>query len=456
MASLIIVQRTAVLLLWLLALWNALSFRGLFWDGAPFLASLIDSGRFHDGHTARAHVLWATQWPALLALKAGVTDTAALALAYSAGLFAVPAALYHLALHRVRHDPALLSAVLAIVAAVYLPTSFFIVGEYNAAYAAATAAAAVLLTAHALTVRDAAVLAALGFFCLRSYEAMLYLGPLLAAMIAWSAWLAKEAPAFARLIAWMAAGFFLGSAIVAIVPMVELWQHDYVSRVRGAVFDFWQNLQFMIGLVTLGLLVTVAAVRPALLRGPLPFVVTGAGVALLVASPWLRELRQQTYLFPPAHYIARTAAGGLLWVILAGMWAFAAWRMRPPLLFATLREPAVGRRLSVALLALLAAAAVPDMALTLRWSTHLEEFRGLIVGRSGIVRLADTRFYQWPGELFRQDWSSPALSLILRQAPSDALVLPAPGELAFYMPECGVPGFAGYAWRGAVRASSRN
>jgi hypothetical protein len=456
MASLIAIQRAAVLLVWLLALWNTLAFRGLFWDGAPFLASLIELGRFHDGHTSRTHVLWATQWPVLLALEAGVTDTAALAFAHSAGLFAVPAALYHLALHRVRRDGALLAAVLAVVAAVYLPTSFFIVGEYNAAYAAATATATIVLVAPALTMRDAALLAALGLFCLRSYEAMLYLGPLLAAMIAWSAWRAREAPSLARLLAWTAAGFFAGSAIVAGVPMVRLWEHDYGLRVRGAVLDFWQNLQFMIGLATLGLLVVLAALRPALLRGPLVFVVVGAGVVLLVATPWLRELRENTYLFPPAHYVARTAAGGLLWLMLAGLWLFAAWRARPPLLFVTLREPAVGRRLSVALLALLAAAAVPDMALTIQWSAHLEKLRGLIVGKSGIVRLADTRLYQGQGELFRQEWSVPALSLILRRAPTDALVLPAPGEHSFYTPECGVPAFAGYTWKGAFTAASRN
>ena len=447
MASLIAIQRAAVLLLWLLALWNALSFRGLFWDGAPFLASLIEWGRFHDGHTARTHVLWATQWPVLLALEAGVTDTAALALAHSAGLFAVPAALYHLALHRVRRDGALLAAVLAVVTAVYLPTSFFIVGEYNATYAAATATAAIVLASPTLTSRDAALLAALGLFCLRSYEAMLYLGPLLAAMIAWSAWRAREAPPLARLLASTAAGFFAASAIVAVVPMVRLWGHDYGLRVRGAVLDFWQNLQFMISLTTLGLLVVLAALRPALLRGPLVFAVVGMGATLFVVSPWIRELRENSYLFPPAHYVARTAAGGLLWLMLAGLWLFTAWRSGAPLLFAILRDQAVGRRLSVALLALLAAAAVPDMALTLQWSAHLEHFRGLIVGKSGIVRLADTKLYEGQGELFRQEWSAPALSVILRRAPTDALVLPAPGEHSFYTPECGVSAFAGYAWR---------
>jgi hypothetical protein len=456
MASLTVLRRAAVLLLWLLALWNVLSFRGLFWDGAQFLAALIELGRFHDGHTARAHVLWATQWPALLALEAGVTDTAALALVYSAGLFAVPAALYHLALHRAGHDPAMLACVLAVVAAVYMPTSFFIVGEFHAAYAAATATAVIVLSAPSLTTRDAALLAALGFFCLRSYEAMLYLGPLLAAMIAWKAWRSREAPPLAWLLAWTAVGFFVGSAIVAVVPIVRLWENDYLIRVRGAVFDFWQNLQFMIGLGTIGIVVALSAIRPALLRGPLVFVIVGAGVVLFLVTPWLPQSSEEPHLFPPAHYVARTAAGGLLSLMLAGLWLFSAWRVRPPALFTTLREPAVGRRLSVAFLVLIAAGAVPDVALTLHWSAHLERFRGLIAGKGGVVRWPDTRLNDGRGAMFRQDWSVPALSLILRRSPADTLILPAPGEISYYAWECGVPALPGYVWRGALTASSRN
>jgi hypothetical protein len=53
-----------------------------------------------------------------------------------------PAALYHLALARVRDRGALLAAMIAVVALVYLPTSFFIIGEYNVAYAAVAATVA--------------------------------------------------------------------------------------------------------------------------------------------------------------------------------------------------------------------------------------------------------------------------------------------------------------------------
>ena len=72
----------------------------------------------------------------LLLVRAGVRDTHLLAMVFSAMLFAVPAALYHLALGRVREHGVLLAAMIAVIAVVYLPTCFFIVGEYNIAYAA--------------------------------------------------------------------------------------------------------------------------------------------------------------------------------------------------------------------------------------------------------------------------------------------------------------------------------
>jgi len=132
--------RGVVLLLWVLVVHNAVESRGLFWDGSSFLVNLLDRERFHDFYAARAHIDWLTQAPMLLLADAGLRDTRLLAMAYSATLFAVPAALYQLALARVRHDPLLLSAAIAIIVLVYLPTSFFIVGEYNATFAAVTAA----------------------------------------------------------------------------------------------------------------------------------------------------------------------------------------------------------------------------------------------------------------------------------------------------------------------------
>lgn len=441
--------RGAALLLWLLALWNCLAYRGLYWDGASFLVHMIEDGRFHDGHTARAHILWATQWPAVIAIRLGITDTALLSMAYSVGLFALPTALYHLALYRVRNDPPLLAAVLAIIVTVYLATCFFIVGEFNAAYAAATATAAVALTSREMGWRDGGILCALGFLCLRSYEAMLYIGPLLAAMTVWIALRHRAGSPLGRLLGLTAAGFFIGAAIVSFMVTFTFWDNEYYVRVRAAAFDFWQNLQFMIGGATLALFTLTIVLRPSWLRTRIPFVMLGVGAVVFAVSPWLREIRELALLYPPAHYVSRTAAGALLWLMLAAMWLFVAWTRHRPRLFVLLAEPQVGRRLIAALFGLLLAASVPDIVLTRMWTEYLDGFRALIVGHKGFVQARDVAFYDWPAKLFRQGWSYPPLSLILRNAPTDAMVMPALeyGEPPLYEPACGIPALTGYAWR---------
>src|SRR5207302_2948719 len=150
--------RAVVLLLWALVAVHSWVCRGLFWDGASFLAIVLDTRTFHDFYPARAHVAWVTQAPVLLLIKAGVSDTRLLSIVYSATLFAVPTAIYQVALRRVRGDAVLLGVVLAIIAVVYLPTWFFIIGEFNTTYAAATWAMAILLTDRDFSRRGAAIL----------------------------------------------------------------------------------------------------------------------------------------------------------------------------------------------------------------------------------------------------------------------------------------------------------
>ena len=248
---------------------------------------------------------------------------------------------------RLRADALLLAVVLAIVASVYLPTSFFIIGEYNAAYAAVTAAMAVVLTSTGGR-RDAAILLLLGALCLRSYEAMIYLGPLVAAAVLWATWRRREGEGddIARLFGTIAAAAFAGGALVSGITMAVYWNHPHFVLVRAAVPDFWQNLQFVIPLVGLGLFAAASLAWPPWLLGRAPVVLIGLVALLLVVVPWLRPIRPEAFLFPPSHYVARTAAGCVLWALLVAMWIHVACPDSRLALLACLRRPEVGRRLA--------------------------------------------------------------------------------------------------------------
>ncbi len=451
-----IVYRCAVLVLWALAAWNSYACRGLFWDGAAFLVNIIDLDKFHDFYPARAHVGYVTQLPVLLAARLGVVDLKVLAMIQSAALFALPAGLYHLAMARVRGDGLMLAIVLAILAAVYLPTSFFIIGEYNAAYAAVTAAMAIVLTSDGRR-RDGVILMLLGALCLRSYEAMVYLGPLIAVAVLWSTWRRRsdegrkqEPDDIARLLGTIAALAFVGGALVSGITMAVYWNHPHFVLVRAAVADFWQNLQFIIPLVGLGLFAAGCLVWPRWLLGRAPAVLIGLIALLLVIVPWMRPIRPEAFLFPPAHYVARTAAGCVLWALLAAMWIHVAFAGSRLALLEILRRPEVGRRLAASTCVLVLAAAVPDLSLTHMWRGYLGFLRGVVVSHTGIVKEASLPMNVWPNYLFTQEWSLPALSATLRTRQSDAIVVAGPNfrdEWPFD-PACGtLPHLYGYAWR---------
>ncbi len=449
--------RCVVLLLWSLAAWNSLACRGLFWDGAAFLVNIVDFDRFHDFYPARAHVAWVTQWPLLLAIRLGIDDTRLLAMIQSAALFAVPVGFYQLALARARADAALFAAVLAIVATVYLPTSFFIIGEYNTTYAAATAAMTVALTTGGSR-RDAAILCGIGVLCMRSYEAMVYLGPLLAAAVLWATWRRVEgrrpapgpADDVARLLGSIGALAFVGGALVSGITMVEYWHHPHFVAVRAAVPDFWQNLQFVVPLIGFAIFAALSVAWPPWLKSRLPAVAIGILAVLLVAVPWIRSIRPEAFLFPPSHYVARTAAGSALWAMLAAMWIHTGWRRRPLAVLACLRDVAVGRRLASAMVVLVVAAMVPDLVLTRMWTDYLGYFRGVVTGRTGVIAASTLPLQVWPQRLFAQPWTYPALSVVLHSAPGQAIVLADRdySEDQPFDPACGtVPRLNGFSWR---------
>ncbi|MBX9942465.1 MAG: hypothetical protein K2Y40_00155 [Reyranella sp.] len=447
--------RGVVLLLWTLVICNAVAHRGLFWDGSAFLVNLLDRRQFHDFYAARAHIDWATQLPVLVLAELGLRDTSLLALAYSAALFGVPAAFYTVALARVRHEPPLLAAVVVIVAAVYLPTSFFIVGEYNATFAAVTATMAVILTTNGRSRRDALLLCALGALCLRSYEAMVYLGPLLVAAIVWASRRVAAADFGLRMLYAIAALAFVGAAVVSAATIVDYWDHPHFLKVRSTSVDFWQNMQFampLVGFVICG----VAVLRnPAWLRGRGPAIVLGVIAGLLVLSPWWRIVHEPSILYPPSHYVARQAGGVLLAVLLGGMWLFTARRHGPPAVLPILGETAVAGRVLALATALAFAAAIPDLALTRLWSTYLDGLRGVVDARHGLIRAETLPLHDWPNKLFFQDWSFPALTAVLSRTPGQAYVVSDQDYLSNppFEPACGLlPRLQGYGWDGPAAA----
>jgi hypothetical protein len=306
---------------------------------------------------------------------------------------------------------------------------------------------AVTLTSRGNRLGDAALLCVLGVFSVRSYEAMVYLGPLLAAAIVWSL-RGDDGPA-TKVIAGIAAMAFIAGAVVAAATIAEYWSHPHFVKVRSMAFEFWQNQQFAIPLIGLAICGAVALCRPAWLRGRGPFIVIAVSAATLASTPWWRLLYEHSILYPPAHYLARQMAGLLLAVLLVCMWLHVAWQRRPPAVLSMLRLPVVARRLVAAMTVLVIAAAIPDVVLTGLWSDYLGRMRNLVDGREGIIRAAKLPLLDWPDKLFAQDWSLPAMSAIVSRTPGRAFVRVDDDFLSNppFDPACGtLPRLRGYGW----------
>jgi hypothetical protein len=127
-------------------------------------------------------------------------------------------------------------------------------------------------------------------------------------------------------------------------------------------------------------------------------------------------------------------------------------------LLAVLHEPVAGRRLSTAMLLLVLGGAIPEIWLARQWVDYLAWFRGVVTSHTGssmgsstgIVSSRDLPLDQWPYRMFTQEWTYPALSVLLHDAPRQAIVV-APNDYVNdhpFDPVCGtVPRLDGYAWR---------
>ena len=443
------IARLAAGLLWALALWNVVAYRGLFWDGASMLSMIIDGGWFEwRFYPARAHVMWLTQAPVVAAVALGVQDTSILALCYSASLFALPTAIYHLALWRVRHEPAALALVLMVIAGVFLPTWFFILSEFQVAAAIAVAGMAIVATQPRLTATDGAILAGFGFVAVRSYEIMVYLGPLLGGAIAWRVTTSPGMSRNARLLGWLAAILFIGASAVSASAIAEYWRHPHFQSYRGGILQFWENLQFVLALATVLPMVVVLLVRPEQLKRWPVYALGALPMLVLALSGELHRLVPTAVIFAPSHYVARAGAGLLLLVLLTGWFLHVALPGLMPRIASTVADGAAGRRITVGAFGFMLAAMVPDMALTSRWSEYRRTVQEVVQSRTGRVLVADTVIAEARFQPFFQDWTYPALSLMLRRTPGDAvLFVPRSNHPWKLNPEIWLPTLEGYAWR---------
>ena len=317
-----VAYRTTVCLIWGLALWHSWESRGLFVDGSAFLVQIARREWFFDFYAPRLYAMVVGQAPIMTAVFLGVTDLHLLARLLSLGLFALPTALYHLALVRVKDDAVLLAAVIAAIAVVFMTTSFFIVGEYNTAYAIAILVAVRLATAERLTLVDGLLLAVIGGLAIRTYEAMIYLGPLLSLMVLWAIWRAPARPWLPTLLYLLSIVGFIAGMFVAIGSLTRPYSVEHLDETIETATNFWQNMQFDLVAAAALVVVVWALVRPRDLALAKPYRWAAVCLVILALSPLLMQGDIVVRPLAKSQYVARTAAGLIIASIVVFIWSY--------------------------------------------------------------------------------------------------------------------------------------
>ncbi len=388
------------------------------------------------------------QIPVILALRMGVDDLHWLARLLTLGLFAIPTLSYSLALFRVRDDPVLAPPVIAAVAMVFLSVSFFIQAEHNAAYALALLAAVWILMADGLGHADGLVLVGAAAVATRSYEAMVYLGPLLAAMTAWTIWRARRRPGGAIVLYLLAMSLFLVGAGIAADSIVH-----YDRQYLGMVLFEGQRLRLLLPLLAcVGAPVAVlgcALVWPRALLGGRIYVLAGALLGLLALSPLFAVAN--VVMHPPYAYwqcAGRTAAGLLVAGTIVFMWLCKAQPRGLTAFFLTLDKPEVSRRLLLLACAMVVAT-LPWYALMTRlFVAYLDLVQVTIAARGGIIPYEQTDLPRHPRLLQGDGWQLTTLSLVLRASPADGVIAAPAGWSGFSpYPMNDLPELGRFRWR---------
>jgi hypothetical protein len=428
-----VAYRTTVCLIWGLALWHSWESRGLFVDGSAFLVQIARREWFFDFYAPRLYAMVVGQAPIMTAIFLGVTDLHLLARLLSLGLFALPTVLYHLALVRVKDDAVLLAAVIAAIGVVFMTTSFFIVGEYNTAYAIAILVAVRLATARQLTWVDGVFLAVIGFLAIRTYEAMLYLGPLLSAMVLWAIWRAPSRPWLPTTLHLVSIAGFIAGMFVAIGSLTRPYSVEHLDETIETARNFWQNMQFDLVVAAALVVVVWALLRPRDLALAKPYRWAAVCLVILALSPLLMLGDVVVRPLAKSQYVARTAAGLIIASIVVFIWAYASSVRAKLPAFVVLAKPAAARRFLIFALLILVAVLPSDIFLTQSWVSYLDAMRATVRDHDGVISFEDSLLSRHPYDLLVEAWILPSQSLALRARRGDGIVAP-PKDFTAWQP----------------------
>jgi hypothetical protein len=355
--------------------------RSLYDDGSYYFLRVLQANGFTEMLFSRGHAGYLYQLPVVLALKLGVTNLEVLKLAFGVGCFcAWPVAMW--ACYRLAPEHFWLVVLAAGMA--YLNAAFVAVGEHVVAHAFFWPVVFVLLFVRPLTGFAAVVLLASSVILLRSYESMLFLGPVLA-------WLAfrrarTEPRSVGRLVCLLSAIILLLAVPVAVDGVLHPCTSSNAHSFEAGMLGLLAAPGWTVLWTAFWLLLMAGGLWPRVRRGML----SHAGILLLAAMvllwgawPLLAPAQLDPYKQHEARILNLLAPLALV-VVAESVVRFPGW-------FLT-RKNYLANMSAVLLLA----QSLWQLAATEQWRGFTGVLRNLMQTQKGIVRLMDTPYGRQP------------------------------------------------------------
>ena len=375
---------------------------GLLADGSHFLLSILQRESLFSLWWARAAAVLINQFPVLVALAAGSRDLDALVLLHSLGLAGTPLILWLVALRIQMHSDLFVWLLLAFCAC-FLSSGFFVIGEYNVAYALTALLFAVIYRTEPLR-SDLLVMPLLAVAAAASYESALFLAPLLLLPVVRELATRPHLETVERIsLASTAIALIAGAGIAAASILsprdAAVLAHavDFKPLLRSAHFLY-------VSAVIAGFIILQWLHQP---RWALLLFLTLAGLsAAYLALP-------QTWITASRHYGFRTVSGLWLFVILGA--AMLSRRRRSAFSTVEHRRRATGYA-SLAVLLLFGTLMLPFAIKLQRYDQWLTAFQGACMKSSTWqpVDQVDT-IQRHPGNNeFGWGWTNPSMCILMR------------------------------------------
>jgi len=404
-------EQWVILIIFFLAIVGIYTSRGLYADGSYFLYQILVRHGFYIFDEPRKFAQIITQLPVVLALKLGLEDINSLIRVHSVGLIGVPLVFWIGSLFLLRRTY-LFWMMLTAFSVTYLRSDFFAVGEFNVTNAIAGFCLSLLIHPSGSAVAAVLLVTAAGILA-RTYESMMFLGPLLAIFGFSRLFFHKNESQFFRIALVFSNLFFLEAAIIAVYSAFFQRIYDKKSTINlNALYEFHFN--YLVAFFLLIILVNSPMNR---LKKNL-IVVSGLLLSVAYAGYCLRwDATGISYGF---YSYAYRSAGSILFAgLISVMWLI---EYVPVFCFKRLFHADSLRSMALAAL-LFCSSAVPMISHSFGFFNWLKTFEREALSVKGSVPVDMTSIARGQGHVsgYNWPWTNTTLSVLLRGS-SEALI----------------------------------